>query len=142
MATREAVMQALLAVVQGTASYQTSGRRLRAPESITPAQSPAVFLVESGDEYAFDAPRPRRLTLNVKAFFYNNVGDDDTVIPSTLINNALDALDAALAGDVPTGLCTLGGLVYSCRLSGEGKRASGELTGQALAVVPIKIVFP
>lgn len=143
MATREQAMTALLALVQSSASFAVSGRRNRSPDAIGPAQSPAVFLIESADDYQTNPVGPDRRTMTVKAFYYNDVGDDETAIPSTAINNAIEALEALLA---PTpgqrGSFTLGGLVFSCRIDGQIKRAPGEVTGKSMAVVPIKIVLP
>ena len=143
MATREQVMTALLALVGGVATFALASRRNRSPESLTPAQSPAVFLIEESDEYVVRSPSlPPKRELMVSAVFYNDVGANENAIPSTVINAALDALDAALKPTTPSGLCTLGGLVESAQISGKVERVHGAKTGRSLASVPIKIVLP
>lgn len=144
MATREQAMTALLALLAATAQFVTIGRRNRDPESLSPAESPALFLVEHSENYdrkSRSLPAIRRL--HVKAIFYNDSGDNTDVIPSTPINNALDSLDLALKPDSPmTGAFTLGGLVTSLMIDGEIEKAPGDVTGKSLAVVPLVIELP
>lgn len=143
-ATREQIMTALLAVLSSTGDFVTISRRNRSPDSIGPAQSPALFLLDSSEEYERKSPSvwPIR-RMKVKAIFYNDVGNDQNVIPSTAINNILDALDLAFQSDsASTGRFTLGKLVQSCMIDGEVEKAPGEITGKSIAVVPIEIVIP
>jgi hypothetical protein len=144
MATREQILNALLAVLTTTGSFALVSRRDRAPEQIGPGQSPALFLIDKGEHYerkSLNLPPIR--TLRVEAIFYNDVGADLNLIPTTIVNNALDALDAAMAPDNPrTGLFTLGGLCYSCLISGEMPKVSGAKTGKGGAIVPIEIELP
>ena len=144
MATREAIMAALLAKLSGTAEYASVSRRDRAPETVTPALSPALFLFEESETYRRDGPsKPAVRSLIVKAVIYNNVGPSSNVIPMTIVNNALDALDAALAPDVPgLNTCTLGGLVNGVLIDGEIAKSPGQVTGVAVAIVPIRIILP
>jgi len=142
-ATREQVMTALLALVAGVGTFALASRRNRAPEMLTAAQSPAVFLIEDSDEYVSPSPSlPAKRQMMVSAVFYNDVGADQNAIPATIINNALDALDAALKPTTPSGLFTLGGLVDSLQVSGKVERVQGAKTGRSLASVPIKIILP
>ena len=58
---------------------------------------PALFQLESGPEtYQWTNPAAPRRTLEAKLFLYFDARDPTTT-GSTSINNALDALDAALA---------------------------------------------
>jgi stage V sporulation protein SpoVS len=144
MPSREAVMTALLALLAGTGSFVTVSRRNRSPESIGPAQSPALMLVENSEEYEVVSNSiPPKRVLVVSAILYNDVGADLDAIPATAINNALDALDLALQPQTPSGLTTLpNNLVESVKISGEIVKAPGDRTGKSLAVVPIRIVLP
>ncbi len=61
------------------------------------------------------------------------------------MNVALDALDAALAptgADIAAGRQTLGGAVYDCRITGVPVRDVGDLDGDGLAVVSVRLVLP
>ena len=68
-----------------------------------------------------------------------------TIIGATALNNKLDAFDAALnpsGADLATGLNTLGGLVYSCRIAGVPLRDPGDIDGQSLLIVDVEMVLP
>ena len=144
MATREAVLSALLAAVEAQSFFATTGRRARDPSVIVPTLSPACFLVRSGETVRRNSPSaPRITTIHVSAFVYNDVGAEPNAIPETALNNAMEALEAALAIDNQAAqTCTLGGLVYAAFLRGEVHTAPAELTGKALAIVPIDIILP
>lgn len=144
MATREAIMNALLAKLAATAEYVLVSRRNRAPETITPALSPALFLFEDAEHYRREGPsRAPVRSLIAKAVIYNNVGPNSNMVPATVVNNALDALDAALVADnAALNTCTLGGLVNGVLIDGEVVKAPGDVTGVALAIVPIRILMP
>jgi hypothetical protein len=141
-ATREQAMTALLAVLNACGSFKLVSRRNRSPESIPLAQCPAAFLLSESDEYEDRAPLPQVRALMVSAVFYNDVGTDQNAIPSVVINQALDALDAALAPMGPSGFFTLGGLVDSVKIVGRIERVDGAKTGRSMASVPIKITLP
>lgn len=143
-ATREQILEALLAVVASSGSFALKGRRNRAPETIGPSLSPAVFLVKAMETWKRPTPQLQPVrTMLVKAYFYNDVGGDLNAIPEAVINAALDALDALFEPDNPvTGRFTLGGLVYSCMIAGDAKFSAGEITGKSLGIVPIEIVIP
>jgi len=143
MATRETILAALLAAVQATGYFVSTGRRARDPAAIGPAQSPACFLVCSGETFKRPSPNlPAIRTLRVAAFLYNDVGANANAVPESALNAAVEALEAALAPDRPNGYCTLGGLVTAAYLNGEEHRAPAEMTGKALAVVPIDVLMP
>ena len=143
-ATRESILAALLAAVQATGYFTSTGRRARDPASVGPAQSPACFLVRSGEEIRKDSgAKPAVRILKVHAFVYNDVGANANAVPETVLNNAMEALESALGVDnFSLGACTLGGLVRAAYLSGEVVTAPAELTGKAMQIVPIEIVIP
>jgi hypothetical protein len=68
--------------------------------------------------------------------------NDSTAVPAIDLNNILDGVDARLAPSPVTGKQTLGGLVSHCRRDGEVMLDPGDLDGQALAIIPIKIFVP
>jgi len=145
VATREQVMAALFTALAGVGAFVTKSRRNRDPEGLTPSQTPALFLVEHDDNWdrkaGLNAPAAR--LLSAKAILYIDTGTDENAIPSTFINNALDSMEAAFAPDnLVLGTFTLGGLVRACNLDGTSTRASGDVTGKGLVVVPIRILMP
>jgi hypothetical protein len=144
--SREQAISALFAILNSSAEFITSGRRNTNPENLGPSMTPALFLVEGIDKWdrvqaGYNNLAKREMKLF--AILYNDVGTDDTLVPNTVINNALDAIEAAMEPDnIQTGCFTLGNLVESCTIDGESQRSSGDTTGKALAVVPIRILFP
>jgi hypothetical protein len=144
MASREAVIAALTTLLGETSAFVTLARRNRAPESLTPSQCPAVFLEERKEDYIRPAPNlPPIRVMHIDLVIYNDVGNNENATPATAINNALDALDAAMLPDnAALGRLTLGGLVYSVLIDGEAPRASGAVTGKSYVVVPIQIRLP
>jgi hypothetical protein len=145
-AAREDVMTALATLLSSTLTplgLKSLSRRLVKPESITSAQSPCAFLVEMTDDYQRQSPAlPPTRHMLADLYLYNDIGDDPNAIPSTPINQMLDALDVALKPTDPSQRLTLNGLVEYVLIEGQIERAMGELTGKAVAAVPLKIVLP
>ena len=144
MTSRETVYVALFDAMTATGAFKIVSRRNRAPESIGPDLSPALFLLEDGETYDTPSPSvPSKRCLHVLACLYNDIGNDLNATPKTALNDALDALDAFIRKvDPATGRNTLGGLVYSCMIKGEGLRSSGDTTGKSVAGLPIEIILP
>ncbi|MDR3495292.1 MAG: hypothetical protein P4L82_11890 [Ancalomicrobiaceae bacterium] len=136
-------MQALLALVSATLAFKTASRRNRDPDTLKPADCPAVFLLEDSETYERYSPSmPPKRVLLVSAVFYNDIGTDQSQSPATAINTALDALDLAFRPMTPSGLFTMNGLVDSVVIEGEVKKAPGDRTGRSVAIVPIRVVLP
>jgi hypothetical protein len=147
MTTREQVVSALYAILSKSSEFVTSGRRNTNPEGLDPSQTPAFFLVEDTDKWERTQAGYNNLAkreMKLYAIVYNDVGSTNpSLVPNTAVNNALDAIEAALTpDDIVNGVFTIGGLVQSCTIDGESQRSSGDTTGKALAVVPIRILFP
>jgi hypothetical protein len=106
---------------------------------------PAFFQLESGPEsYQWASPAAPKRTFEAKLFLYF-ASKDLTTPGSTAINAALDAIDAALApcgADAALGRQTLGGTVHDCKIAGVPVRDPGDLDGDGLAVVSVRLVAP
>lgn len=141
---REVVSNALFALIVGKVSFKSQSRRLRAPESIDPAHQPAFFLVEHLESFDRKSPAlPAKRIWYYYAIVNFDAGDDENAVPVTPVNNILDQIEAALApDDRSTNCCRLGGLVESVVIEGDVIKASGDVTGKAEAMVPIKVVVP
>jgi hypothetical protein len=77
-------------------------------------------------------------------FIYLNA-KDPSIAGAALLNGVMDAFDAAFslsAGDIILGRNTLGGAVYNCRVDGKVLKDPGDLDGDALLIVPVKLVLP
>ena len=142
---REAACAALFATVSAAYPWGLASRRMKLWTEAPAAMRPALFQLESGPEtYQWNSPATPRRTLQVKLFLYFDARDPSTP-GATAINNALDALDAALSPsglDIASGRQTLGGAVHDCKIMGIPVRDTGDLDGDGLAVVSVKLIGP
>jgi hypothetical protein len=150
ISSRETIMTALTALLDGVtflplAMGETTwaipvGRRLKMWTDVP--QQPACFLVVHSENDAYQSEvTPSKTTISADVFVYIKTGDASS-IPAIDLNNVLDGIDAALAPNVLTGKQTLGGLVSHCRREGQVMLDPGDLDGQGLAIIPIKIFVP
>jgi len=143
--TREAAFSALFAAVSSAYPWGLASRRMKLWSEVPAALRPAFFQLEAGPEnYQWASPATPKRTLEAKLFLYFDARDPTTP-GATAINNALDAIDAALApasSNVGLGRQTLGGAVHKCWIEGQIQKFQGDLDGQTLLVVPIKILVP
>ncbi len=106
---------------------------------------PACFIYEGGhDTYVWtDIATPKRI-VEVKLFIYLNAKDPKS-IGGALVNDVLDALDEAFMPtgyDKVAGRNTLNGVAYQCRIDGKILKDPGDIDGDGLVIVPIKIILP
>lgn len=134
-------MTALFALLSAAAPFTTTGRRLKHWSMV--AEQPALFLDDRGTDYPpHDSGIPPKRTLMADVWIYANSGEDPDAVPATQLNSLIDAVEAALAPSPVTNTLTLGGLVTHCWIEGRPEYFSGHLAGQAIAVVPIKMLVP
>ena len=144
--SRDGAIDALVSLVAGAYAWKTGPlRRLKLWSDVPPASRPACFLFEGGAEtYAWpQGAMPKRM-IAAKIFAYLDARDP-RVVGASLLNGVMDALDAAFApvgGDIALGRNTLGGAAYHCTIDGKPIKDPGDLDGDALLIVPVKIVLP
>jgi hypothetical protein len=143
--SRELAFAALFERVSAAYPWGVASRRLKLWSEVPAALRPALFQLEAGPEtYQWTSLSLPRRTFDAKLFLYFDARDPSR--PGAVdINQALDALDAALAPsklDSARGRQTLGGAVYDCRIVGVPVRDTGDLDGDGLAVVTVRIVAP
>lgn len=140
---RELVLLALFNLLSNAASFATVSRRLRLWSSVAPADKPALIMVDKTDVYqrASEAV-PEAITMQIDVYIYTDAGSDQSGIPSTALNTLLDAVDTALLPDRLTGKQTLGGLVSHCWIEGRVMKDAGDIDGNGVAVIPIRILIP
>src|SRR5271168_1501679 len=109
--SREAAFSALFATVSGALSWGLASRRMKLWSEVPSALRPAFFQLESGPEtYQWTSLATPRRTYEAKLFLYFDARDPSKP-GACAINEALDALDAALAprrNDGALGRQTLG----------------------------------
>lgn len=144
-ATREAIMEAVYELVIGVHDFRTTSRRLKLWTDVPANERPALFQAEHAETYSRQSETLGKRGVDVTLFIYTDAHDAKT-IGATELNTILDELDAALAPTgadlVFAGRQTLGGLVSHCFIDGEVFKDPGDLDGDGLLIVPIKILVP
>jgi hypothetical protein len=147
---REAVMAALIAKLQsivfsapvnGQTSFAAVSRRLKLWGETPKSQRPALFITEHREQPSYQSETlPIKTTLSVDLFIYIDSSDQNTV-PASALNIILDAIDAALKpGPADNNRQTLGGIVSHCRVDGQVLKDPGDLDGDGLLWVPLKLL--
>ena len=133
------------AIVGGafTAGFQTTGRRLLRWDEVS--AQPALYLRRVGatDQYDHDSLFSIT-TLECEAWIYCNAGQNPDLAPDIGLTASERLLRQSLAYDDPGGDArfTIGGRVYWCRVEGKTDASPGDMGGQAIARVPIRITLP
>jgi hypothetical protein len=143
--SRETAFSALFTLVSAAYPWGLASRRMKLWGEVPAAMRPAFFQLESGPEtYQWASPAVPKRTFEAKLFLYF-ASQDLTTPGSTAINNALDAIDAALTpagADAALGRQTLGGTLHDCKIAGVPVRDTGDLDGDGLAVVSVRLIAP
>jgi hypothetical protein len=143
--SREAAFSALFAAVSAAFPWGLASRRMKLWGEVPASLRPAFFQLESGPEtYQWASPAAPKRTFEAKLFLYFDARDPATP-GASVINAALDAIDAALApggADLSLGRQTLGGAAHDCKIVGVPVRDTGDLDGDGLAVVSVRLVGP
>lgn len=140
---RESIIAALFNLISASASFATTSRRLKLWSSVPSSEKPALFLVERGDIYTRASEAvPETVTMQLEVYIYTEAGKDESIVPASALNPLIDAVDAALTPSALTGLQTLGGLVSHCWIEGKVLKDAGDLDGDGVAIIPVKILMP
>ncbi len=143
--SREAAFSALFERVSAAYGWGLASRRIKLWSEVPARLRPALFQLESGPEtYQWSSLATPRRTFEAKLFLYFDARDPSKP-GACAMNEALDALDAALAPcglDAARGRQTLGGAVHDCKIIGVPVRDTGDLDGDGLAVVSVRLVAP
>ena len=143
--SRDAAIEALVSLVASAYSWKSGpSRKLKLWSDVPPAARPACFVFEGGlESYAWSEGAVPKRVIEPKLFIYLSAKGD--ALGAASLNGVMDALDQAFAltgSDLGCGRNTLGGAAYSCRIDGKVLKDPGDLDGDALLVVPVRIVLP
>jgi hypothetical protein len=142
----ETIYQALFDLAAGLTwspggALAFSARRVKTFEDL-PAQ-PALCQAETDESVTQVTGQPAITTLGASWLIYHQAGKDDDAIPASTTNAILEAVKALFVDLTdPAWAQTLGGLVHKCWIEGRIQKFQGDLDGQTLIVVPIKILVP
>ena len=142
----ETIYQALFALTANLAwspvgALAFSSRRVKTFEDL-PAQ-PALCQAETDETMTQVTGQVAVTTLGASWLIYHQAGKDEDVIPAQTTNAILTAVRGLFVDPTfPDEAQTLGGLVHKCWIEGRIQKFQGDLDGQTLIVVPIKILVP
>lgn len=130
----------------GTPAFVTTSRKFQVWGDVPKGDRPALRLRQRNQNYMrnpqFEAA-PAKATLDAELWIYTSSNaSDQTDIPAIQMNDILDAIDRALVGHPVTGVETLNGIVAHCWIEGDIIEDPGDLDGDGVVTVPIKILVP
>ena len=125
----------------GSGALAFSSRRVKTFEDL-PAQ-PALCQAETDETMTQVTSQVAVTTLGASWLIYHQAGKDDDAVPAQTTNAILTAVRGLFVDPTdPDFAQTLGGLVHKCWIEGRIQKFQGDLDGQTLIVVPIKILVP
>jgi len=142
----ETIYQALFDLTASLAwspggALASSSRRVKTFEDL-PAQ-PALCQAETDETMTQVTSQVAVTTLGASWLIYHQAGKDDDAVPAQTTNAILTAVRGLFVDPTdPDFAQTLGGLVHKCWIEGRIQKFQGDLDGQTLLVVPIKILVP
>lgn len=149
--TREQVAAAVFDLVDSAVgsvvNLVTSSRTFRGPQEVDPVEMPALFQIQTPEEYERTQGKmlglPPKRTMHFEICLYTSDAQEVSVIPSQQLNAMIDAVEAAFTPDATTGLFTLGGLVASARIEGSIDYIENLVgDGKSAASIPIAVLRP
>jgi hypothetical protein len=130
-----------------TNRFKTVSRRVRLFGDVPHPEQPACFQAEWGDNETQVTGMPYKTVLGVNWIIYQCINLDKKAIGTIENNVILNGVRRALAPK-PTdqgfsdNRNTLGGLVHHCFISGKIFKDPGDVDGEGMMVVPIKLLVP
>jgi hypothetical protein len=147
--SRRAIYKALFDLLSPVAEFKVKSRRLKHWTDVPPEMQPAFFMVENDESPEQRERAPAKWTLAADLHIYTNAGGDPDAVaidnvedlPSDVISDIIDAIEAAISPPPGQELQTLGGLVKHCWIAGKVMRDAGVLGPQSVAIVPIEMLL-
>lgn len=132
--------------VNGSATWISVSRRLKMFNQIDPSAQPACFVVQHTESYVnpgMGTPPIRILTVGLWCFASTK---DETVIGDSLLDSMLAGIENVFTpDDVMNNELTFGGLCTYAKIdmrSNMLRRDPGDIDGQALLILPVRIMLP
>lgn len=144
MTPRETIYAAVFALARATSGIKSGGRRLKHWGEVSPADQPAIFMVQRTETADVSTKIPTKWSLRVDLVLYGHNSGQPNVAPMTSLNPIIDAIVASInppEAGFPEEQ-TLGGLVTRCRVDGDILTDEGQLGDQAVVVIPVTIFTP
>lgn len=142
--TRNDILNGVLSFFADVAPFVTVTRQIKLFADVPVIQRPWLGILKTGEERSYDAGDMALLTILVELFIYTNatVSNNGGVPPSQQLENILDVVDVQLRPSPFTNRQTLNGLVHHCRIEGKTVTVPGDLDGEGIMIIPLKILIP
>lgn len=143
--SREAIYNGLLTYLEKAIGFQTISRSPIPSSDLANAAMPALEQLPSSEDAAQKQLNlgpiwKIKQSLMVYVAVPAGPANDPASIGDTILNNLLDAIEAALAPNPTTGYQTLGGLVVSCQFVGVLLKDPGFQSGIGAAAIGIEML--
>lgn len=131
-----------------TRKFKTVERKVRIFADVPDTERPYICQSEPGTEYGQMTGMPYKATMMVNWILYHSFGKNNRKDLGTVENNVIEEgiLNALAPKTTDPGFYerrnTLGGLVHHCFVSGRVFKEAGDIDGDAMMIVPIKILVP
>jgi hypothetical protein len=150
LATREEVFLALFAKLNTatladgvTPAFVFSSRKLVLWADCPMEKRPAMYLTERETNYRSGPTGLSIRTLTALVFIYTNAKQaDDSNSGSKILNPLVDAVQEVMKPNTYDGRLDLGGLVHTAYIDGDLFFDPGDIDGDGMAIIPIKILMP
>jgi len=147
LATREAIFAALDALVYGATTsvlpILTHSRVAQDFANVSPENQPALFMNTTGKQIYNQTKGVQPLIDPLPAIFLlyvNNASDPLGILPATMLGNAADAIQNALAPEPASEFQTLGGLVSHAWIESiEVVEGLPQMQTQSIAIITINM---
>lgn len=140
---REAIYTALFNLLKTAPGFKFFSRRMKMWTDVPDAQKPCLIMFTPTEQWVSTGlQNPQKTTLDVTLFIYTIDGRDPNAVPIIPMNNLCDAVGSVLLPSPVYQNQTLGGLVSNCWIEGEVYKEPGDLDGDGLAMIPVKILVP
>ncbi len=138
---RETIYTALLNRISTAIGIATDSRRMRLWSDVAPTDKPSLLIRQEGESYDQLRGFPPKITLSAEVYIYFDAGKDPNAIPATTVNTLMDAIDVAMRpDDFLNSVLTLGGLVSHCWIEGDVSFDPGDIDGDGVLVLPVKVL--
>lgn len=127
--------------------FKTISRRVKLFSDVTASQQPACFQAEHADQVGQVTGMPYKSVLEANWIIYQNVSQDPNALGTVENNSILKGVMEALR-PLPQdpgfldNRNTLNGLVWHCYVQGRVFKDPGDIDGQGMLIVPIKVLVP
>lgn len=138
---REAIYAALFKRLAGSANFAFTSRRLKHWSDLSPAEKPALMVIQKAETAKRIHGMPAKWTLEIDVYVYC-LAPDDYTSASEILNPLVDGIETALAPSPVEETQTLGGLVDHCWIEGKIQTDEGALGGEAVCILPVFVLVP